>query len=113
MLGRRSRVEPAPTVMFGNQGNDARWVTVRPATTIQADPRVAPPGHRDRAGGEPQFGDGTINVTVQQAATLQSFPPDYPWHGTKSSQQRQVGNAVPPLMAAHVLAPLCGLEAHA
>ena len=113
MLGRRSRVEPAPTVMFGNQGNDARWVTVRPATTIQADPRVAPPGHRDRAGGEPQFGHGTINVTVQQAATLQSFPPDYPWHGTKSSQQRQVGNAVPPLMAAHVLAPLCGLEAHA
>ena len=106
---RRSSDQPAPTVMFGNQGN-VRWVTGRPATTIQADPRVAPPGHRDRAGGEPQFGHGTINVTVQQAAILQSFPPDYPWHGTKTSQQRQVGNAVPPLMAAHILAALCGLE---
>lgn len=109
---RRSSDQPAPTVMFGNQGN-VRWVTGRPATTIQADPRVAPPGHRDRAGGEPQFRDGTINITVQQAAILQSFPADFPWQGTKTSQQRQVGNAVPPLMAAHVLAPLCGLEAPA
>ena len=105
---RRSASEPAPTILFGQSGNEVRWVTGRPATTIQADPRVAPPGHRDRAGGEPQFGDETINVTVQQAAILQSFPADYPWHGTKTSQQRQVGNAVPALMAAHILAPLVG-----
>lgn len=47
--------------------------------------------------------EGTRRVTVQEAAILQSFRPDYPWQGTKSQQYQQVGNAVPPLLAAAVL----------
>lgn len=35
-----------------------------------------------------------------------SFPPDYPWQGAKSSQYQQVGNAVPPLLASRIVAPL-------
>lgn len=38
-------------------------------------------------------------ITVQEAATIQSFPKDMPWHGSQSSRYRQIGNAVPPKMA--------------
>jgi len=38
-------------------------------------------------------------LTIQEAATLQGFPDDYPWQGTKNSMYRQVGNAVPPPVA--------------
>lgn len=48
-------------------------------------------------------------VTVQEAATLQTFPADHPWQGSRSAQHLQVGNAVPPLLAQHVLAALTGL----
>lgn len=94
--------EPAPTVVMGHRSNDVRWFDERPATTVLADPRVGRPGHKDREGGEAQFGQDSVRITVQEAATLQSFPADHPWHGTQSKQFEQVGNAVPPLLAAHI-----------
>jgi DNA (cytosine-5)-methyltransferase 1 len=94
------------------------WVRERPATTVQGDPRVSPPGWRgnpaDYADGNPtRSGDNAVRVTVQQAATLQGFPPDYPWQGTRTAQFRQVGNAIPPPLAAVVLAPLLALDLEA
>jgi DNA (cytosine-5)-methyltransferase 1 len=47
-------------------------------------------------------------VTVQEAAVLQSFPADYPWKGTATAQYRQVGDSVPPVLAASILECLMG-----
>lgn len=42
---------------------------------------------------------GIRRLSPAECAALQSFPPDYPWRGTKTAIYRQIGNAVPPPMA--------------
>jgi len=82
----RSCDEPAGTLFFGQRSNWAAWV---------AD------------------GQDSIRISVEEAAALQSFPPDYPWRGSKTKQYGQVGDAFPPLLAEHVLAMAAGIEREA
>lgn len=97
---------PAPT-LTGNvsrwQANAVDWVHDRPSTTVCGDARIGRPGHKDREGGEAQFAQDSVRVSVQEAGILQSFPADYPWQGNKTEQYRQVGDAVPPLLAKAIL----------
>lgn len=49
-----------------------------------------------------------IRLSVADALVLQSFRPDYPVQGTKSKQFEQIGNAIPPRLAAAILEALIG-----
>lgn len=106
---RRAIDEPAPTIA-GESRNDS-WTRDRPATTVAGDSHVHPPGHKENADDEPgryeqRRGENAIRVTPDEAAILQSFPPGYPWQGTKTKMFEQIGNAIPPLMARAILATL-------
>lgn len=84
------------------------WVHERPATTVQGDPRVWAPGHKQNAADPPgkyqqRRGDQAIRITHEEGAVLQGFRRDYPWQGTSTERWQQIGNAVPPPLAAAVL----------
>ncbi|MEU6612093.1 DNA cytosine methyltransferase [Streptomyces shenzhenensis] len=86
----RSIEEPAGTLFFGHRANECTWI---------AEPVTAPP--EDDAAEMPD----PIRITAREAGLLQTFPADYPWAGNKGQQFSQIGNAVPPRLAAHLLAP--------
>lgn len=66
----------------------------RTATTITSRNAVAAAGHHASNWA------GAVRLDVGQLAALQSFPAGFAFHGNVTSQHRQVGNAVPPLLAA-------------
>lgn len=80
------------------------WCWQRPSTTVVGSFRpdiIAGPGHdltRPR-----QNREGSVKITEQDALTLQSFPPDYPIQGSKTARFQQIGNAVAPQIATHIL----------
>lgn len=79
------------------------WWRYRPATTVCGDPRLSWPGHHDVNARSLSPEHGAIKLTVPEALVLQSFPADYPVQGSMTAQFLQVGNAVPPVLAEHVL----------
>lgn len=97
--------EVAPRV--NNQSGtefDLAWPLDRPAPVIAGRDLVTMPGaNANRFNGATKSRNDGIRVTVQEAAVLQSFPVDYPWQGSKTEQFQQVGDAVPPLLAYHIL----------
>lgn len=53
-------------------------------------------------------------VSAREAASLQSFPDDYFFYGTKDSVYQQIGNAVPPVLGravAETVLSLFGIDA--
>lgn len=121
-----TRNRPAPTITTGSarceggilvyphwRGEEPPpdWTRERPSTTVLGDPRIPAPGHKKDADfpDAPGRMEGAVKVTLEEAAVLQSFPPDYPFQGSKTKRFEQVGNAVPPLLARAVLAKLLSL----
>jgi DNA (cytosine-5)-methyltransferase 1 len=119
--GRRDHplTEPAPTLTAGTHGSGPRmtwvrkppaWTDERPATTVQGDPRIGRPGHKDREGGESQFAVESIRLTPDEAAVLQGFDWGYPWQGVPTRVFQQCGNAFPPPAAAAVVGAATGID---
>ncbi|MCG7630897.1 DNA cytosine methyltransferase [Gordonia McavH-238-E] len=77
----------------GNPRNRGRRHASEPSATITGKVmrnRLEVPGRPDN------------RFTHREAGRLQTFPPDYPWSGLDVAQQ--IGNAIPPRLAVHVLA---------
>lgn len=98
---RRALDQPASTLAYCAQR--PAWTQTRPSTTVVGDPRLGLPGRKSWNSGESQYAKGYVRLTVAEAATLQTFPADFPFQGSQSKQFLQIGNAVPPLLALHVL----------
>ena len=54
-------------------------------------------------------GSEAVRLSPEQALVLQSFRSDYPVAGSKTKKFEQIGNAVPPLLAAHVVSMATGV----
>jgi DNA (cytosine-5)-methyltransferase 1 len=57
-----------------------------------------------RNGGQPHndVPNTLRRITVEEAAAIQTFPKGMKFYGTQTTKFRQIGNAVPPLLAYHV-----------
>lgn len=77
------------------------WGIERPSPTISA-------GGTETGGAEPIANHALRKqigrlITVEEAAKLQTFPDDFPWQGSRTSKFRQIGNAIPCLLAEVIL----------
>lgn len=87
---KRTPDQPAPTVHFGQRSNKVEWMTEDGVN----DPAAS-----------------GVRVTPEQASALQSYEKPFVWCGAKTKQYLQIGNAVPPVLAAAVLAAAINPEA--
>jgi len=113
------RKSPYAGMMFNGAGRPLpaqKWATTLPASMggnktpiideaeiFEGKPSFVEEYHRHLMnGGEPRTGyapDRLRRLTVDECLAIQTFPPNYQLAGSRSAQYRQIGNAVPPMLA--------------
>ena len=88
-----------PTMLRSNYGTGGDASKRGERTVSQPAPTVTSKIDRNKW-------DAERNVSIDEAAALQSYDEPFVWSGSKTKQFLQIGNAVPPLMAQAVLAAL-------
>lgn len=78
--------QPAATLVAGHARHDYEWVKVDGQADLEKRP-----------------------LLIAEAAVLQGFQPGHPFHGSQSKQFLQIANAIPPLLAAHVVSSASGV----
>lgn len=127
---RRDVEAPAMTMTAGSRS--AQWVHERPATAVIGnDSQVWAPGHKVNADDIARLGEDAARerygdragktaerISIAEAAALQSYPAAFRWDAsmpdakgvvkpiTATNTYLQIGNAVPPVMAAAILSTL-------
>jgi DNA (cytosine-5)-methyltransferase 1 len=70
-------------------------------TTVDPD-RPGPTMRAEHHGNIEWHWNGTRRLSAREAARIQSFPDDFAFAPSTSSAYRQIGNAVPPVLAWHI-----------
>lgn len=99
----RERIGQWERGFCGERTTERRLDPDEPAPTITVSSGTMPVHY---TGYSPQHEDEPLEevrrLTVREVARLQTFPDSWCFSGTRLEQYRQVGNAVPPLLASHV-----------
>lgn len=99
-----STERPSPTVRVGGPRGGAVMYVDRPSVTVTTTDGtgLGSSASRDTV----EMATGRRRLTKPECAKLQGFPPDHPWQGNSTAIYRQIGNAVPPALAAAVVRSL-------
>ncbi|VVO30812.1 DNA cytosine methyltransferase [Pseudomonas fluorescens] len=84
---------PCHTILASSGGHKTHWIDTL---------GIVPEYHAHlKAGGAPRTGHlpGARRLSVQECALIQTFPVDLQFSGKRSAQYKQVGDAVPPVLA--------------
>jgi DNA (cytosine-5)-methyltransferase 1 len=84
---------PCHTILASSGGYKTHWIDTL---------GVAPEYHAHlKKGGSPREGEvpGARRLSVEECVRIQTFPDDLIFHGKRSSQYTQVGDAVPVILA--------------
>lgn len=90
-------------------GRRGIWPANEPAPTVRGVNRPMPSTYRGHERDACAPSEAHPRLSIEDSSAIQTYEPPFVWCGTKTKQFLQIGNAVPPLLAEHILAALIGI----